>query len=137
MCRNKTSNKEENPISVTLRSTLKARTSEENDSAEQTRFIPIGKNGRSQITGATCPSIETHFVCPKSNPCRCRGECTISGNKITKKSEKNDKIQEEMELKIQNWREKSNCLEQLILKLRNENNACDRKRFNKTIIFSV
>jgi len=128
MCRKTTSKSEQNPISVTLRESLKPETDDRNDQlAEQkSRFIPVGKNGRSEITGIpTCPSIDTHFVCPKSNPCRCRGECTISGTKIFRKLSTTDSVKAEMGKKIEHMRKESYELEQLIQKLRNEAQECD------------
>ena len=29
-----------------------------------------------------CPNIERHFVCPRANPCRCKGICSINDRKI-------------------------------------------------------
>jgi len=29
-----------------------------------------------------CPNVEKHFVCPKANPCRCKGVCSINQRKI-------------------------------------------------------
>ena len=60
MCRKTSSKSEQKPISVTLRESLKPETGDRNDQLgeQKSRFIPVGNNGRSEITGIpTCPSI--------------------------------------------------------------------------------
>merc|ERR1711892_220511 len=48
-----------------------------------------------------CPSIETHLICPRRNPCRCRGVCTVSGQKLVGRTKLSD---EAKATAIDKWR---------------------------------